>query len=325
MNLVRVFNYSLVIILFLMIALDLIGFSIWGQVYDVHESNLGQVTIESYYHFPRYILVYPAFFMNDLFPGVVEEKWFSFYVVFLYLVIVVVLSKIYLKYASQVLRIILTRDVSFALFFLVMSPLLFILNGRAIFGIFSASILLYYFSYFDSFSFFKKSFLVFLSLFTSMVSSGFVVIAFFSLFVIDFMGTKFFSKKGVIKILFYFLIITYLYDFISFVFEKNISFFGGGFEGVLNMLNHGFGRIFIDFDLFLIAMLSVTLIVFILLNLLIIPSSFFIEKMHILIIFVLSFFVGMFGYTSLAYAIPSFILLFLNLISKKRIEQRKLF
>lgn len=325
MKLVRVFNYSLVIILFLMVALDLIGFSIWRQVYDVHESNLGQFTIASYYHFPRYILVYPAFFMNDFFPGVGEEKWFSFYVIFLYLVIVAVLSKIYLKYASKVLRTVLTRDVSFSLFFLVMSPLLFILNGRAIFGIFSASILLYYFSYFDSFSFFKKSFLIFLSLFTSMVSSGFVVIAFSSLFVVDFMKTNFFTKKGGIKILFYFLIATYSYDFISFVFEKNISFFGGGFEGVVNMLNHGLGRIFMEFDFLLSVMLSVTLIVFILLNLLIIPRSFFIEKMHILIIFVVSFIVGIFGYTSLAYALPSFILLFLNLISKNRVEQMRVF
>lgn len=140
-----------------MVGIGFFEFSIWGQVYDVKEMNYGGSNIRDfYYHIPRYLLVYPAFLLNDLFSSVAEDKWYSFYIVVMFFLSVFMLSKIYIRYNTHFLGFVLSRYSSFSIVFFAMLPLLFFINGRGMFGIFSASMLLYFFTFYMSFTLLKN-------------------------------------------------------------------------------------------------------------------------------------------------------------------------
>ena len=93
---------------------------------------------------------------------------------------------------------------------------------------------------------------------------------------------------------------------------KNINFYGGGFEGLVNMLNHGMGSIFqlIGYEaafFLIILMVPITLIC--------LAIIYYVKRYRLLLscIFI-SIFAGFFGYSTMNQSLPILISLFTILI-----------
>lgn len=308
----KVYSY---IALFMLVFLGVIEFSIWSQVLYVHETEWGSFSISSYYHVPRYFVVYPSFYFYELFPFFVLDKWFSIYVVFAFIFSVNLLSSSLVKLSDGFFSALnLKKNHVYFFILIAMFPILFLINGRGVFGILSASILLYLYSYKNQMSVIKVLIVSFLVLFFSSVSSGFFIIAFSSLLMLFIYKIKIYSKKIIFTGFFIIVFAYFSMDIVSYIFSKNINFYGGGWSGFYNMLNHGFGKFFLGKDLFFLVQVFLILLFSIINFILIFQLPFIKRHFYLLSVILITFIVGVFGYTSLSYSIP-FIILFLFIMA----------
>lgn len=317
-NIIGLINKNIKILLIFLLYLGVLNYSVWPQIYYVHASDLGDFNVSSYYHLPRYIVVYPAFLLNTIFPVLSIDAWFSVYVLLAFFITVNLILKIYMNYDFVSIFGINVNynNVNFIVIFL-LTPVLFFINGRGMFGILSSALLLYYLTYRPGMLIVSKIFHIFLILLLASVSSGFFVIAFMSILVNFFMKTGVLSIKSLVSMFLLVFALYSTYDIYSYVLIRNLDYYGGGIHGLVNMLNHGFGYYFLKFDTVFLYLFSLIFVFSFLSLILIVRVGFLKAYYHILCVVFLSLLVGVFGYTSLSYGIPGLVILLL-LISSSR-------
>jgi hypothetical protein len=89
-------------------------------------------------------------------------------------------------------------------------------------------------------------------------------------------------------------------DFFWVALSKNIDFYGGGLEGVVNMLSHGLGLLFVDFDISSIAVMVLAGVAAIVVTALSVGRRW--TPIHRLMLY--SGFGGLFGFTVLTLLLP---------------------
>lgn len=234
-------NFIFTVIAFSLAFLNLLEFKIWSQI-----TYINQIEIFNYFeagllvHIPRYFVVLPSFYFGDIFK-VNENFVFTIYVILL----ASLTSLIWIK----IQEIIVSKKKYINFSFIIPFILLYFINGRFIFSLFGLSLLLLILvkirlNIYEPYMLigFVLSFL-----FTS-VSSGTFSVALLSIIVTSRRAfiNYLFAGSYVIKILkilcfaFVFLVLFYLFYLF---FNKNLTFYGGGFGGAHNMLSHGLGFI----------------------------------------------------------------------------------
>ncbi|WP_067587603.1 hypothetical protein [Endozoicomonas ascidiicola] len=197
------------------------------------------------------------------------------------------------------------RLMSFSLIFSILCLVSFFMNGRIIFAILAASILLYISFFWKNLALSSIVFLFFLGLFFSSVSSGTLIV-----YLISFALTLFYYllridvKMRVIILLSFVLFYVCIYPLLSMMFFKNVDFYGGGLTGFIQMLDHGFGAILVN---------DYGVVVKIYFSLIVLMSCFFIIAIFIIYkwlrLFMMLIFValtgGLFGYSTMMMVIPS--------------------
>ncbi len=295
---------------FILCASGFINFELWSQVTRVwgiqssihsgiqNEEVVNAITTDDgyeYAHLLRYYLVFPIFKLSNLL-GIDYNYLFSLFFSFFILYSSLNISKGVLFCAKFFPKI--KIDVVFILVFSTLCFISFFMNGRMIFAIMSSSLLVYISLCWHNCNFFLIAFNVILGVMFSSVSSGSFIVYFASLLCFFSFKVLSFGGKRNVLLLFFVLCLTALsYPFLSDSILKNIGFFGGGLAGMIGMLSHGFGIVFINSHgyflaisvLVMIALLALATIIFL-----------YIENMQPLIMFsVIALLGGLFGYSTL--------------------------
>lgn len=228
------------------ILFDLKSFQMWSQVQILHEMGL-QINLKSIYLHPhgmRYLLVSPVYLISDL-TQVAPDKILSLFVVSMCVTISIALTHVVALF--QRVKNYWELNFYFFLFFAILS---LFMNGRLIYGLCAYSLMAY--------SFFllmkgKKEFgikkqilpacLITLGILFSSISSG-VAISFYAICFSSICLYLFYSYRHKIKfnypIIIYMSVLFLLYTpIILCLLNKNLSFFGEGYEAILSMTQHG--------------------------------------------------------------------------------------
>ena len=287
-----------------LIFFQLIEFKLGNQVIDLHNgrSPIGGVNpIEIHQHFLRYLLVLPVFKIHD-WTGVSINYIFS-----IYCAVILLVSTGIMTHTMRKIRNISNFYWEFFLLFLItLGCLSVFMNGRALFLILGSVILLNLLVDLSKGYVNWKYFLLgqVVSLWLLSTSSGAYIISFLILLLmcIIYIKKEFvdFSKSyyviAQLILLFLFSIFFYQYLYI------NIVYFGSDIDSVYKMLYHGFGHFLLDWEL---------LSIFLFTGLFFLYLAFKYLRDNKILIYVLSIsiFGGLFGWTTLATAIPSLLLL----------------
>ena len=269
-------------------------FVLWDQVTIIRGIELKFNDLFSQAHLLRYILILPIFYFSELLkidPDLIFEA-ISFFNLFLIALNCISLSDFYLKKNTAMKCIFFT-----ALLILISS----FMNGRIIFALLGYSYLLlsvhrWEYSLIGNIRFTINSLI---SLFLCSVSTG----TFLSciIFLITWM-TIYSSQRSKLSIGFIFSLvflaispIIYLYIF------KNINFYGGGWNGLINMLQHGAGEVFYLFesDILLLILIEIFVITLVF-------GFFYYKKKNnrlLMLILLTSIVSGLFGYSTLSLSI----------------------
>lgn len=305
----RIFVFGMTFLCFSILLVSiLIGFhefELWGQVVYLWDVKFPIHNVLLHPHGLRYFLVYPIFILSN-YLSVSYDFIFS-------LVACLCMS---LFYYLIIINAVKLGCRSKPKFLIVLIMVLFVslnMNGRLVFALLGASIFL--FMAFHKTSPMKFYLLSIISFMLSSVSSGTI-----SVFIIWYLYYwLFFREKSSIEFMFGWLFILLsiyaIFDFVKLFVLKNINFFGGGFEGVINMLSHGFGKVFL---------IDETLAILIFMNLILILITVFImfyffwkgcwpSKPALMTIglFVSGAFMGLFGISTALYSFPLILLTFL--------------
>lgn len=305
----KLISYLVVFAYFFLVFIGLLSFELWPQVEYINSvaENVSLLSLIGNYHFPRYLVVYPVYFLSGLVSNIDKNVLFSLYVVLFFFLTVCLCSKVLtdLAFKSRIrFKGIGNFNLCFLILTIFLTPALFTINGRAIFGIFSSALLMYTLYFWERMPISKKLWLSIFSIFTSTVSSGFTVLSFaiLALFVLIKNVNRLNSKSLIILSAFIVMGI-FSFDFFWFAIDKNVGFFGGGVSGLINMLNHGLGKFFHG-DLVLFFMVFASGVIFIATLLLIVRNV-----NLFLFILAMSSLVGLFGFTTMAYGIPALVVL----------------
>ncbi|WP_428026097.1 hypothetical protein [Arcobacter sp.] len=309
------------ILFFIYLCIILVGlkeFIIWNQITDLlNGDNFNkrfEVLLSLYKtghpHALRVTLLYPILEFVRLMN--VDENFFFSLILFILLFCTYRLVK---KILNN-LGINKTLPILLFLFFLS-----YFMNGRIIFAIFGNTLILFaLFSYeWNNISKLKlMGFLTIGAFFTS-VSSGTFSVALVTILLFYFLS--FLAYFPIIKKKYFgiymFLLVFFLssFPFIALLFIKNLNYYNGS---IINMLNHGYGKIFLINHYFIILLSYMVCLMSILLL--------YISKRYRIYIFSLSqvfasVLVGLFGYTAFLSGIMAYILLFYMLINKNIINR----
>jgi hypothetical protein len=185
------------------------------------------------------------------------------------------------------------------------------MNGRIIFAILGAAIILYSFVNWDNLRPYNLMLNLLTSFFLCSVSSGTFTLTVLLAFM--FVLYKLFRNKNKKEFLTFvpFLIaaLALLPTLITLI-KKNIDYYGGGFNGALAMLDHGFGRYFLSVDSFILIMLLITSLI---LFLFVLFFILYFERISAPIWVVLvSIAGGVFGFSTMMIFIPALIVIFVH-------------
>lgn len=302
----EIFKWIIVLLYFLACLSGTLQFYLWPQVIFIWDNGGLHSAIPA--HIPRYLLVLPIFKVAKLI-GADYNYLFSVLVPFI----------IYMSgsYISRSVLLVLKKNknreetLSFSFAFLAIAFISLLMNGRIIFSILASAILLNAAYFWRDFSIVKIFFKFFVGLFLSSVSSGTFLIYFLGFFIILVLNEYFSGRKGKIRILF-FLIISALTAFpllLIFV-NKNIDFYGGGWNGVLGVIGHGFGVIFLRDN----ALAIINILILLMFFCAICCAGFLFLSKKIrpaILLFLVSIFGGIFGYSTLMMIVPPAIFLLL--------------
>lgn len=268
-------------------------FKLWSQVTYLRGNtpNLGNLFSEA--HLLRYMLVYPIFVLSDQ-TGLHADHLFS--------VLCFVMLFLTIRHCTKMADYYLQKNelyfiICFALLFLLLSASM---NGRIIFAFLGFSYLLLSVQNWErkklsDLGLFLRLFPV---LFLCSVSSGTFLSSLLGLML---WSVVYVSRPKRWLYLYGFMLLVVLSPIVHLYVFKNINFYGGGFSGFVNMLNHGAGKIFhlVDFA-------SLTLIILIAVHLFVIGILllYYQRKYRLHLLFTCSCIVaGFFGYSTLSLTI----------------------
>ena len=230
------------------------SFNLWSQVTYLRGADLDSSYI-SQAHFLRYLLVLPIFLASDYLN--LEADLIFRAACFTIIFFIVRNCITIIKFYSQ--KNIILFIISYSFLFLAMATFM---NGRMVFSFLGFSYLVIIIHQWDI----RKIeniglFLRFLpALFLCSVSTGVFLSCIVSIFTFSIFPTK---RKKRYYYIYVSLFLAALSPLISLYLFKNIDFYGGGFAGLINMLNHGAGAVFHQFGsvvttlILLISMISI--------------------------------------------------------------------
>ena len=268
-------------------------FKLWSQVTYLRGSvpNLGNLSSEA--HLLRYLLVYPIFVLSDQ-TGLNAD--------YLFRLLCFVMLFLTIRHCTKMADYYLQKNelyfiICFALLFLLLSAFM---NGRIIFAFLGFSYLLLSVQNWEKkqLSNLGLCLRIFPVLFLCSVSSGTFLSCLLGLIL---WSVVFVNRPKKSLYLYGFMLLVVLSPVVNLYVFKNINFYGGGFSGFVNMLNHGAGKIFhlVDFA-------SLTLIILIIAHLSVIGIAllYYEKKYRLHLLFTASCMVaGLFGYSTLSLAI----------------------
>ena len=274
--------------------LNLKVFVAWSQVQDLWESGFNFSI--NHPHFYRFLVVYPGFLLESIFP----LKGFAWYVSGFFAINVILFRRLSnLVLGKKLGPLMITVFICFHL----------MMNGRGVIGwtgwLMAACICL---DAVPSSRIFHRIIWIFTSAFLASVSSGVFAITVASLFYFltrRYMYFRFKLRKvWIATILSTSIPIYFIVHYLKLSIGKNLAFYGGGLTGAIRMLKHGIGNLFIANELIFIAFIS---FITVLLSLFLITKAWrFMTSLDILICFPLLG--GFFGITVLTLAIPLILL-----------------
>ena len=279
-------------------------FELWSQVTYLRGRSLNASYLGDA-HLLRYILVLPIFLMSDIYNIDANSifRFVCFLNIFLITCNCITITRFYNNKNGALFVF------AFGLFFLFLS---IFMNGRMLFSFVGYSYLL---SLFHRWNYGEINnlglYTRFLpALMLCSVSTGTFLLCIVSIIVFSF-GQSQRSKK--IYFLYLVFFVSVLSPLIMLYLFKNINFYGGGFNGFLNMLNHGVGTIFHTFDVLVTMLLVGNLLLLIILMGIIYFKT---KTYKFLILFATTgVLCGLFGYSTLSMSIiPIYIVFLLSLV-----------
>jgi hypothetical protein len=235
-------------------------FHLWGQVTYLWNSGASPGDLLLHPHGMRYFLVLPYFKLADWFN--ISYNWvFSISIPMLILIITTLIVRAVGKIngglsANNVCMLI----VAVSVFFMILS---LFMNGRIMFSITGSAILIYLFVVWNEKNFFGILFLSLAAIFLTSVSSGTLLVSVLSFYIVlivkCFKFSERINKKQRIKNLKIFFVFAGLFllafPLIEIIVMKNVNFYGGGFDGAINMLSHGIGAILLNIEMDLLVLI----------------------------------------------------------------------
>jgi hypothetical protein len=289
--------------------IGVLQFQLWSQVVDINNSGASLRELWGHPHFFRYLLVLP-FFDIAQYIGMHYNKLFTLSIpIFLYLIHKYTILSIEIIWEKH--RLLLLSGLHHFLVICLLVLVLSLMNGRIIFAILGAAIILYSFVNWDNLRPYNLMLNLLTSFFLCSVSSGTFTLTVLLAFM--FVLYKLFRNKNKKEFLTFvpFLIaaLALLPTLITLI-KKNIDYYGGGFNGALAMLDHGFGRYFLSVDSFILIMLLITSLI---LFLFVLFFILYFERISAPIWVVLvSIAGGVFGFSTMMIFIPALIVIFVH-------------
>ncbi|BCL71453.1 hypothetical protein TUMSATVNIG1_34190 [Vibrio nigripulchritudo] len=187
-------------------------------------------------HGPRYALVYPIFMFSEIL-NVDYDTTYSY--------IVPVMVSYIVSLNISVFRIISNRRMK--RLELIVIPLFYVtltlmMNGRIVFALLGASLFIY--NFISGTKGFRSLASLMASLFLCTVSSGTLSIVVIWLTIYMCIGNNKSHTSLYFRLIFLFSFFMFFGDFLIRITNKNLNYYGGGFEGAINMLTHGAGKLF---------------------------------------------------------------------------------
>jgi hypothetical protein len=254
---------------FILCVTGYIHFALWSQVTYLWNINPDASELLLHPHGMRYMLVLPFFLLGD-YLNMSYDWLFSVTVPVMILVITV-----HVVGAVKKINHLVSRNDEKILILLISTlvmTLALFMNGRILFSITGSSILLYTLMCWDEKKYVQIMFSVLMSFFLCSVSSGTLFVAVISLCV--FLVVQFFkyrSNKNTMLFFTFACALIFSLPLLALLLAKNIDFFGGGFDGFVNMLSHGMGVIFLKVSTEVIWLLLATIVSFLLMLLVLLP------------------------------------------------------
>ena len=283
------------------------SFSLWPQVTELRGSSINYIDILSQAHFLRYLLVLPIFKISDLLSA---DADFVFKIVCFFNLILITIN------CSNILKFYRTKNqilvnILFSFFFIFLSAFM---NGRIIFSFLGFS---YFLLAIHQWELYKISNLVLLfkiliGLFLSSVSTGTFLSTTIVLcaWLVLYQG----KPKGFLS-LYIFITLLLISPILTLYLLKNVNYYGGGFSGFINMLDHGIGVIFLSVTLDILILM---LMIIFMLGVIFLPIYLKSGKYKLLILVTIStLFAGLFGFSTLTLSIvPMTVLILLFLLNQ---------
>ena len=222
-------------------------FHLWPQVTFLRGSTPDFGALLTHAHLLRYLLVFPIFWLADEIGVDFDAIYRAFAFVLLFFIS---------RNCSKIADFYNFGNVVFTAFFfaLTFSLVSVFMNGRIIFAFCGFSYLLAQIHRWEDglIGNFKVFTGLLISLFLCSVSTGTFLLCIICIMV--WLPFVFHRRKGSLSL----YITTFLFaisPLISFYILKNVTFYGGGFEGLINMLNHGAGVVLHDFSPVLVSLI----------------------------------------------------------------------
>ena len=207
------------------------------------DSNLFYWFSEGHIHAVRLLISYPGYLVSEWI-GIELNEGFGFYC-----------TVIFLLFYRNIIELIKTfvqnekNAVAYYLISILVTTMLFLMmNGRIIFAFYGISlILLANMQLYNGIDIsIKHIFMMAVGILLTMVSSGTLVVGTATVFmgivfsnqIKEMIRKKWLWSIGILCVPVIFVFINYFIKMVN----KNITFFGGGLHGVINMLQHGLGR-----------------------------------------------------------------------------------
>lgn len=224
-------------------------FSPWDQVVSLWENDVSPVLIVGHPHFFRYLAAYPGFLAEELWPDV----GFSAFVALFFATNIVLFEKLCGR-----MRFRTPSFISWTLFICVH----LFMNGRGVIA-WTAWLLCLNVCVARAVGMEKEGAAAFktaMALFLAAASTGVFVVVALSFLIFAFReGRVGIRPRSRLQYVLYAVIGVPVLIFAGGYFwvsiEKNINYFGGGLTGLVNMLQHGAGRVFLESSVALVALI----------------------------------------------------------------------
>lgn len=267
---VKIFGFAYSMLFMLFIKLDLIRFDFIPQarvLLELNESIFYWFSI-GHVHAIRLLVAYPGYLISQIY-NVDLDTGFTYYGMMLFIFMYLSISNTIEK--LQNCRGKTLREIKFFILLIPFLILPLIMNGRLILSYLGYSILINLYTDLNLGVKIKSLKVIVLTLFglsMSMVSSGTMTVALlYVIFMTYAINHDNFNRKKFLKSAFVFSIllsplIYKVIDYTWLMVNRNLIFYGEGFQGFVNMLNHGLGRYFHSSDevLFLFFVLAIIIL-----------------------------------------------------------------